>query len=60
MKLCGRCAAMKKAAGIKLRRINGSIDEKVECQLCGCRRYGGEEFCDLPDAACKLLEVHNG
>ena len=33
---------MKKASGIKLRRVNETADEKVDCQICGCRRYGGE------------------
>lgn len=42
MKLCGRCAAMKRASGVKLRRVNETADEKVDCRICGCRRYGGE------------------
>ena len=33
---------MKKASGIKLRRVNETADEKVDCQICGCRRFGGE------------------
>ena len=33
---------MKKASGIKLRRIDAKTNEKVDCVLCGCRRYGGE------------------
>lgn len=57
MKLCGRCAAMKTASGVKLRRINVSINEKVDCQLCGRRRYGGEF--EIEDAAGKKRSRDN-
>lgn len=42
MKLCGKCAAIKKGEGKKLVRIAGAADEKVTCELCGRRRFGGE------------------
>ena len=42
MKMCGKCAAIKKSEGIALRRIAGSADQKVDCEICGRRRFGGE------------------
>ena len=42
VKLCGKCAAIKKDEGVKLVRIAGAADEKVTCELCGRRRFGGE------------------
>ena len=42
MKLCGKCAAIQKDEGVKLVRIAGAADEKVTCELCGRRRFGGD------------------
>jgi|GEM_PF-1180540 len=39
--LCGKCAAIMKADGKKLRRVEATADEKVDCEICGRRRFGG-------------------
>lgn len=38
--LCGRCAALVEEH-YKLTRISGGRDNKVTCEVCGKRRYGG-------------------
>ena len=38
--LCGVCAALMKEAGLQLRQLPGRT-EKVNCENCGRRRFGG-------------------
>ena len=38
--LCGVCAALMKEAGVKIRQLPGRT-EKVTCEHCGKRRFGG-------------------
>ena len=38
--LCGVCAALMKEAGVKIRQLPGRT-EKVTCENCGRRRFGG-------------------
>lgn len=39
--LCSRCAAVL-AQGYIVKRVAGGVDNKVTCEQCGKRRYGGE------------------
>ncbi len=38
--LCGACAA-KLGHGYDVRKVAGGVDNKVTCDECGRRRYGG-------------------
>ena len=40
--LCGRCVAELKAEGKKMVTVHRGSDEKVACERCGRRRYGGK------------------
>lgn len=40
--LCGRCVIELKAEGKKLVTVYRGNDEKVICERCGRRRYGGK------------------
>lgn len=39
--LCGRCVRELQAEGVKLRSVERAVDQKVTCDRCGKRRYGG-------------------
>ena len=39
--LCGACAALMKEAGLQLRQLPGRT-EKISCEHCGKRRFGGK------------------
>ena len=40
VKLCGKCAALLTDVGT-VRRISQGVNEKISCEQCGKRRYGG-------------------
>ena len=54
--LCGVCAAIMKEAGIQLRQLPGRT-EKVTCEHCGKRRFGGVYEIDTSSGAARHLPL---
>lgn len=47
MELCGACAAKLKDEGLIVQKVRRGVDQKVSCEKCGKRRYGGPYDVDV-------------